>query len=528
MLLDKPSLGPCRMTLRPYQEEFIEGVREEFRKGKRSTLAILPTGCGKTVCFGMIARLTIEKGGRVLILAHRDTLIEQAVEKLDELGIEAGIEMADQRARALFEPDAVVATVQTMQRKRLASWAPDYFNLVITDEAHHAISPSYLNVYKHFAKARHLGVTATADRGDGECLSQVFESVAYEMSLWDAMTAEPPGPYLCRLKFVQCDLGIDLRDLNPKAEDFNDDELEKRIGPIVGDLANAIRKEAGERKTMIFTPRVKSAQGIATALSSMGLAAEWSDGNDPDRASKVARFRAGDLQYLSNCALFTEGFDVPEIAAIGLCRPTKSRALYSQMVGRGTRRARGKDDCILIDFSWLTAEHDLVKPVELFDTTHTDQETLAIATELLKSQKDLDLVAAVGRASDVQKERQILRIKAREKEMRYRRVSYDPLSVYDTLGLPNRGSPDKVIHKASPGQVKFLEGLGVKGGETMSRHRASTLIDFAKDRRAKDLATIKQVSWLIAKGVEPAVARGMSFKEASSNLDRLFNSQGVA
>src|SRR5262249_13799209 len=160
-------------------------VRSQFAAQKRSTLLVLPTGTGKTLVFGMIARRVIEQGGRVLILAHRNELIEQAVDKLDLLGIEAAVEQASRYARAIWEPDAVVATVQTMQRDRLATWPADYFRLIVTDEAHHATAKSYQAVCQHFPHAWHLGVTATADRADDDVLSDVFESLAYEMTLWD-------------------------------------------------------------------------------------------------------------------------------------------------------------------------------------------------------------------------------------------------------------------------------------------------------------------------------------------------------
>jgi len=525
-ILEKPALGPCRMDLRPYQTEAIAAVRNEFAAGRKSTLLVIPTGCGKTIVFGAIARRVVETKGRVLVLAHRAELIEQAVNKLDQLGVEPGVEMASSRARALFEPDVVVATVQTMQRQRLRSWAPDHFRLIVTDEAHHATADTYRRVYRHFAPARHLGVTATADRADEENLGSVFESVAYELRLWDAMTAPPPGPYLSRVKFVQCDVQVDLRGIRTTAGDFNLADLEDRIRPLIETLANAVRQEVGGRKTLVFTPDVGSAQAMATALASLGLRAEWVSGDDPHRKGKVARFHSGDVRVLCNCALLTEGFDCPDVAAVVLCRPTKSRPLYSQMVGRGTRLAKGKTDCLLVDFDFLTAKHDLVKPVELFDTTGTDAEVLEIAAEIAAKEKGVDLVAAVERAEKEHKERQVLRVQARERAVSYRKVAYDPLSVCDTLGVAWRGGKDAVINRATPGQVQYLKSFGVEDAPNLSRARAGTLIDYLADRRKRGLATLKQVSWAIAKGCEPGRARAMTFHEASAFLDAAFRGRG--
>jgi superfamily II DNA or RNA helicase len=530
LILDKPILGPCSIDLRPYQDKAINAVRNEFVKGVKSTMIVVGTGLGKTIIFGMIARRAIEKGGRVLVLAHTEELISQAVNKLDMLGVEVGIEKAEQKARAIFDPDAVIASVQTMKPKRLSTWDPNYFTLVIVDECHHAVCTSYQRILRHFKSARVLGVTATADRSDEESLGQVFDSVAFEMNLWDGMT-DPDGPYLSQLRFVQCDVDIDLRSLNVKGDDYTEEDLEAIIGPKIEVLANATRQEAGDRKTLIFVPqRVKLAQAAATAMQSMGLRAEWVSGDDQDRKQKIQDFRDGKLQYLANCNVLTEGVDVPEVAAIGLWRPTKSRSLYSQQVGRGVRLSPGKEDCLLIDFNYLTAKHDLVKPVDLMDKSTCDDEMLTIAQEMILQDKNTTLVQAIERAKTESEQRKVLRIKAREREIKYRRVSYNPLDVCDTMGLPNRASksPDAIIHKATPGQVKFLTNcFGVENADQLSRTRAKTMIDFLKNRMDRGLATMKQVSWCIAKGVPPEVARAMSKQEASQKLDEFFKKKGA-
>jgi superfamily II DNA or RNA helicase len=524
-LLEKPRLGECKVNLWPYQLEAVAACRAAFARGDRSTLLILPTGCGKTITFGMITRLTIQKGGRVLILAHRSELIQQAASKLDLLGVEAQVEQAGSYARSIWEPDCVVASVQTMRGKRLESWPRDYFRLIITDEAHHATADSYTAITRHFNSARHLGVTATADRADEDELSDIFQSVAYEYSLWDAMKSEYPGPYLCRLTFAQCDLQIDLRGLRKGKEDYTTADLEARITPLVDAIANAVRQEIGERKTIIFTPDVASTMALATALRSIGLEADYVYGDDPARDGKIAKLRAGESQVIVNCALLTEGFDCPDISAIVLCRPTKSRPLYAQMIGRGTRIAPGKTDCLIVDFDFLTDKHDLVKPTDLFDGTHGDTEVLDIAMELALKDKQLPLDVAIERGEQIKRERALVRVRARQREVRYRKVSYDPLAVYDTLGLPWRGqkNADAISNRATEGQVRYLKNLGVENADSISRGRAKTLIDYLAARRAKGLATAKQVAWLIAKGTDPTDARTMTFDAARAALDQLFN-----
>lgn len=519
--LEAPPIRPTDIELRDYQIDAITAVRDEFAARRRSTLLILPTGCGKTVTFGMIARRVAERGGRALVLAHREELIDQAAETLTRLGLDVGVEKAGSHARALYDPHAVVASVQTLRPGRLALWPADYFRLVIVDEAHHAVAESYRKILRHF-DAFKLGVTATADRADGESLGQVYESVAYEYSLWDAMTAPPPGPYLCRYKFVQCDVGIDLRDIRTTGDDLNAADLEDAIRPHVETLANAIRQEIGDRKTIVFTPDVGSAQAMATALESIGVKAAWVAGSSADRRDIIRAFKRGEFQVLCNCMIATEGFDVPDISAVVLCRPTQSRALYSQMCGRGCRLAPGKRDCLLVDFDWLTTRHELVKPVELFDSTTTDDETLAIAAELTRGAKGVDVMEAVEQARVETARRTTLRIKAREREILYRKVSYDPLAAMESLGMVTRKEADKNLGTATEKQKAYLAKLGVAATESLSKRHATRLIDEISARRQQGLASFKQVSWLISKGFDPVIARSMTKEQASEALGRTF------
>jgi len=523
----RPRLGPCNVDLRPYQEEAIDAIRNEFVEGIKSTLLILPTGTGKTVTFGMIARRVVEKKGQVLILAHRSELIEQAVSKLDALGVEAAIEQGDKHARSIFEPDVVVATVQTMQGKRLQRWDRDHFSLIITDEAHHATAESYRRIYKHFGGTRHLGVTATADRADEDNLGGVFESVAYELSLWDAMTAPDPGPYLSRLRFVQCDVDIDLRDLRTTGGDYNLGDLEARIRPLIETLANSIKQEIGDRRTLIFCPDVGSSQAMASALESLGLKFTWTSGDDSLRNDKVKALQNGSIQGLVNCALLTEGFDCPAISAVVLCRPTKSRSLYAQMAGRGTRLAPGKKDCLLVDFNFLTAKHDLVKSVDLFDSTHTDPEVLDLAAKATKKKKGVDLLEAIEQAEKTHRERLALKIKAREREIRYRKRAYDPLDYFQALDIPIRGRLSMDPTPATEPQKIALNRItkGRLNVDSLTKAQASTLMGTLMPRMKAGLSSEPQVHFLISLGMDAREARGLTRQQASDAINRLKNGQ---
>lgn len=521
LFAETAEIRPTDIKLRDYQLDAVQAIRHEFSGGKRSTLLILPTGCGKTLTASWAARQTALNGGRTLVLAHRSELIDQFHDALVRIGLESAIEKAELYARAIGDPHSVVATVQTLQRARLESWPKDYFKLIITDEAHHATAETYQRIYRHF-KARHLGITATADRADQTYLGDVFESVAYELSLWDAMTAPAPGPYLSRLKFVQCDVGIDLRDIRTTGGDLNQADLEEAIRPHIEALANAIRQEVGSRKLLVFTPDVGSATAMSSALESIGITSRWVSGDHPDRKGVIAGFRRGDFQSMVNCALCTEGFDVPDISAVALCRPTKSRALYAQMAGRGTRLAPGKENCLLIDFNWLTEKHQLVKPVELFDANGQDSEVLDIAQEFIAKNPRSDLMEVVEQAREEQAKRTVLKIKAREREIRYRKVSYDPLSAMETLGVGVRREAKSIQGTATERQKSALSRFGITNPDSLSKPAAGRLLDQLIGRAKKDLASYKQVTWMIRNGIDPVEARAMSWKDAKQTLDRLW------
>lgn len=482
-----------------------------------------------TIVAGMIARRAVEKGKRVLFLAHTEELINQAASKLDILGVDVGIEKAELRARAIFEPDVVVASVQTFWRtERLLQWERNYFDIIIYDECHHALADCNRRIIDHFSKALLLGLTATSKRADGEDLGQLFESVAFERTLDFAWDDTPPGPYASDIVTIQRDLGIDLRDLRAKKDDFNDAVLEARITPHIEMLANLGKVEIGDRSALAFTPQVKSAQGIATGMQSLGVKAEWTSGDDPHCKEKIKKYQEGEIQVLCSCTKLSEGFDAPRTSAILMYRPTKSEALYRQIAGRGVRLYPGKENCFLIDPGFLADEHELVSATCLCDHPGMDSEIIDIADAIIKKNPELTLKNAIDRAKDTHQERTILRIKAKEREIRARRVSYSMKDVYRAVDLPWRGERPSVeqIVPASERQKEFLKQMGIEDTEGMSKTRATTLLDFLKDRKSKGLATHKQVAWAIARGVDPKVARAMTIAEASETLEKLFSRTG--
>ena len=342
-------------------------------RGIRRPLVALPTGAGKTIVFAEVIR---RRGGRALVLAHRDELITQAADKLRLVwpGVDVGVVKARRDETAA---SVVVASVQTLGPKRLATLPTD-FSTVVVDEAHHAAAPSYRRILQHVGafgdrQTLTVGVTATPERGDGVGLNAVFQEIAYRRSLV-SMVAEG---YLSDLRAVQVRLATSFDGLQAHRDgDFDDDEVAAVL--LGGDgprrAVAAYLEHARGRTALVFTPTVEVAHRMAEAFEAAGVRSEALDGSMPTakRREILQRLRLGETLVVPNCAVLTEGFDEPSVSCVILARPTRSRPLYLQQVGRGTRLHPGKSDCLVIDLVGSTTRHDLVTATSLFGIEATE------------------------------------------------------------------------------------------------------------------------------------------------------------
>jgi len=393
------------LRLRPYQREAVEAVLRAFET-EDSTLLLLATGLGKTICAMEIMRRT---RGRCLFLAHTDELVSQPVKKIEEAwGERVDVEKAESRDSK--HSSICVGSVQTMCRaNRLARFRPDEFAVVIVDEVHHASADSYVRILEHFTGAKRLGLTATATRMDGKKLGEHFERVACEYNLIDAIRDGWLVPI--RRKLVRVS-SLVLDDVHVRGGDFVAHELGEAVlrdEATVQEWAVAIRDLAADRKTLAFCPpRPKRKEGeekpeapaarLAEVLNRPGYggASVYLDGETPknERQLALGQFARGDVHRIANCALFLEGFDEPSIAALGLARPTKSHSLYAQMLGRGTRALAGvldgleeatpaerraaiaasaKPDLLVLDFTDASGTFDLVTAVDILGAADDDR-----------------------------------------------------------------------------------------------------------------------------------------------------------
>lgn len=509
------------MELRPYQQEAKDAIFSQWESVDK-TLLVLPTGCGKTIVFAKVAEECVRQGSRVLILAHRGELLQQAADKLSKVtGLGCSTEKAEESCMGSWFR-VTVGSVQTMMReKRLSQFPADYFNTIIIDEAHHGISDSYQKVLKHFPEAKVLGVTATPDRGDMRNLGQVFDSLAYEYTLPKAIKEG----YLSPIKALTLPLKLDLSGVGVQAGDFKIQELATALDPYLYQIAEEMINYCMNRKTVVFLPLVKTSQKFRDILNDRGFRAAEVNGESKDRAEILEAFDRGEYNVLCNSMLLTEGWDCPSVDCIVVLRPTKVRSLYSQMVGRGTRLSpeTGKDHLLLLDFLWHTERHELCHPASLICT---DEEVARQMTANLEKEPGLaiDIEEAERSAAEDVVEQREKALANQLKEMRQRKKKLvDPLQFEMSIQAEDLSGyvPAFGWEMAPPSdrQKETLEKLGILSDEIENAGKAARLLERLNKRRTEGLTTPKQIRFLESRGFRHV---GMwQFETAKKLIDRI-------
>lgn len=507
--------------LRPYQAEAKQAILNEWDEGHRKTLLVLPTGCGKTVVFASVTENQVQKGHRVLIMAHRGELLEQAADKLKEAaGIDSCLEKADSTSLGSFLPVTVGSVQSLAQEKRLSKFPDNYFQDIVVDEAHHCTSDSYLRVLNHFPEANILGVTATPDRGDMKNLGDFFDSKAYEYSMTDAIREG----YLCPIKAQLIPLNLDITKVGISSGDFAAGEVGSALEPYLEQIAKEMKNYCKDRKTVVFLPLIATSQKFCRMLNDVGLRAAEVNGNSDDRAEVLKDFEDGKYDVLCNSMLLTEGWDCPSVDCIVILRPTKVRSLYQQMVGRGMRLFPGKENLLLLDFLWMTQRHDLCKPSSLI--SKDDVIAKKIDRQMQDNTDGIDLID-----SEEQAERDVLAEReeslARQlAEMRGRkRKLVDPIQYALSIAAEDLANyePTFAWEMAPPSQkqIEFLERRGIFPEAVTNAGMASMLIDKLKRRQDAGLATPKQIRCLERFGFRQVGT--WQFSDANSMISELAN-----
>lgn len=507
------------MKLRPYQEESKNAVLNEWDKGVLRTLLVLPTGCGKTIVFSKIIEERVKLGDRVLVLAHRGELLEQAADKLEKsTGLKCSVEKAENSCLGSWFRITVGSVQSLMREKRLKKFDRDYFDTIVIDEAHHCISEGYQRVLNHFDKANVLGVTATPDRGDMKNLGSYFDSLAYEYTLPKAVKEG----FLAPIKALTIPLKLDLTGVSQQAGDFKASEIGTALDPYLEQIADEMIKYCKDRKTVVFLPLIKTSQKFTRILQEKGFKACEVNGNSENRAQVLEDFENDRYNVLCNSMLLTEGWDCPSVDCVIVLRPTKVRSLYSQMVGRGTRLHPGKEDLLVLDFLWHTEKHELCHPTHLIAQ---NEEVAKIMTDKITESgypEDLEIIEKIAEEEVILQREEALATKLEEMRKRKRKL-VDPLQFEMSIQAEDLANyvPSFGWEMSPPSdkQIKTLEKMGIFPDEVENAGKAKLLLDRLEVRRNEGLTTPKQIRFLEKRGFKNVGT--WEFNSARKLIDRI-------
>jgi superfamily II DNA or RNA helicase len=545
----KPSSLAGGFQLRAHQARAVNAVRDAFKRENpervRRTLVVHPTASGKTFVMAELARRAMDAGNDVLWVIPAgppvDNLAEDGMEAMQRIGRVALVEKAEKDALPQYihnfeekRGQTIICSAPSLRGERLARWVPVLRNpLILIDEAHFGPTQTIFNILDCWPRSFVVGFTATPDRADGKSLGCIFQSLADEYKLVDAIQeGRLVKPLACP---IITDPPIDLKNIKITADgDFDDDELEQLIIDNMERLVSEAKPALLGRKTLAFTPNIQSAFALSEAFKQVGLKSTYIASKDVDgrpmskekRRDIIKAFEAGHYDILCNPILLSTGFNCPMVDCIANFRPTKSRSRYAQIVGRAMRLYGDKDHCLIVDFA--CDGHDLVSIVDLYDDTTRDKEVVARAKEIMKEGKQADPQKALELAEEEHSIRLEKMLQLRERQATAARRVYDPLAAMSLLGVaPShkegqwfQSRPADERDKAYLNKVfnKTRQNVDV---EQMSYYTAKNLKKKALERQKKGLCTINQIALLISRGLPPHEAQGVKFSEVNAVLQQL-------
>ncbi len=497
--------------LRPYQEEAINSTINSLSNGL-NPLIIMPTGTGKTHVFSHLIK---QLPGNHLILAHTRELIIQAQNSIfKNTGISSSIEMAEEKR--LFATKSVIGSVQSMVR-RLDRFR-GVFKYIITDEAHRSTANSYKKIYEKWTDSQRMGFTATPDRADDKNLAEIYDTIAYQYSMADAIK----DGWLVNIKAKRVtDFEIDISKLKVKYGDFEDGSLGDVLENYIVPISNSIVTQMENKKSLVFMPNVKSSTLLAKALENKGAKVAALHGKLTvwQRKSILLKFKRGEIQYLVSCQILIEGYDEPSIEGIVMLRPTQSRGLYAQAVGRGTRLYEKKDHLLLLEFTYNYRSLKLVKPYELFTASGIEERVQEAAKKI--REEPVDLLQSL---EDAQKgyysiDRMLKSII--KKDVQHSFVEFDPLTVADFLKvdyyneIPVSYNGKELEGPITEPQKTLLMRYNFEAIDKLTKSQASRIITGLKEKQLFPLVgniSEKQKYFLQKRGVE---TKGVTKAQAS-------------
>ena len=346
------------IELRDYQAEAVAEFNRERAAGIARIMIVAPTASGKTVIGAEIIKQTVAAFKDVLVLAHRREIITQTSKKLHDHGIAHGIIQAGMRKLARPMERVQVASIQTLHARAIRSDRMKLppADLLVVDEAHHCPANTYRKIIEAYPDATLLGLTATPCRGDGRGLGGIFEKIIETPQVAELIEKG----YLVKTR-VYAPAIPDLKGVRVQAGDYVESQLAERMDrpKLIGDIVTHWHKYGERRKTVAFAVNVAHSIHLRDEFVKSGVRAEHIDGSTPkpERDATLARLASGEIELVTNCMVLTEGWDMPEVGACILARPTRKMGLYRQMIGRVLRPAPSKADAIVLDHSGAVFRH---------------------------------------------------------------------------------------------------------------------------------------------------------------------------
>lgn len=505
------------LNLRPYQKECLEKIKKSYEGGTCRQLVSLPTGAGKTVVF---ANLIKEISCSTLVLAHTDELLKQAKQKIEMIcpDLDVGIVNSDYKE---FNKSVVVSSIQALYRtQNLAPLVNRNFGLLIYDECHHSSAEMSRKVIEELGfgpatKRLFLGMTATPTRQDGRGLGEIFDSIVYEKTIKDMIQEG----YLCKPKGLKVATDLDMGSVKSTDGDYQASSLAKVMDTpeLINLVIKAYQEHAEGLPTICFATSVQHAKNLAEAFKKINISSEAIYGDMPkeERAILIEQYRTGKISILTNCQVLTEGFDAPETSCIIVARPTKSPALYQQMVGRGLRLFPNKRECIILDFG--DRAHTLCTIAMLFG----DAEYLSHQEELESEEYKREILEKLPPNLN--------------KKLKTAILNFDPLGedfiwqkdgkLYALKGrgktkleiVPKENETFSVLFTNNPGgtQCNIADGLSFE-------YAFATAEDFAREHRHLFIVSDKDAAWrnLPISEKQSACLRSYGYKAGIENLTR--------
>jgi len=547
------------MKLRNYQLEAETSVLQAWSDKNLSTLVVMPTGTGKTVLFASLIRSKLP--ARALVLAHRSELIWQARDKIQKVtGLTVDVEMGEYKARTdkdLFHPKSqvIVSTIQTQSAGgdgggRMGKFAPMDFGLLIIDEAHHATSPSYRKVIEYYKTNPNLvivGVTATPDRSDEEALGQVFDTVAFDYEILDAINDGWLVPIEQQMVSIE---DLVFEGMRTTAGDLNSADLAAVMTaekPLQG-VASATIDIIGTKRGIGFASSVAHAEMLSEIFNRhrSGMSNVVSAKTDAEERKKIiSEFAQGRIQFLWNCGIFTEGFDDSGVEVISMARPTKSRALYAQMAGRATRPhesiahrlndvfnaplrratiARScKPSCLIIDFVGNSGKHKLITTADILGGNVSDEVLEAAISTARKSGKPMRMDKTIEEEEKRQEEIKAKKLAEEARKARlvgkasFKSTSVNPFDILQIKPITSTRGWDKGKVASENMRRIMREHIKVNPDDYSYAQTRQLVSEFFR-RIEKKLCTINQAKTLKKFGVEP---KDVTFANARIMLDQI-------